>query len=119
MKTTITFFLILLTCACGLIKPASNRAKKANDVTTVDTLNKYYPDSTYVYKIDSSKTNAEFIEWSSVRINGKLPLVTNTKDLYQLLGQPDSIVTPDYDDVSVRFYDLKEFKYAYIKGSEF
>jgi hypothetical protein len=72
-----------------------------------------------VYKIDSSKTNDEFIDWNLARINGKLPMITNSKDLYKLLGQPDSIVTPNYDDVSVRYYDLKEFKYAYIKESQF
>ena len=119
MKTTITLFLILLTCACGLIKPASKRDKIADANSPVDTLNKYYPDSTYVYKIDSSKTNAEYIDWTSARINGRLPLVSNTKDLYRLLGQPDSLVTPNYEDVSVRFYDEKEFKNAYFKGSEF
>jgi len=119
MKTTITIFLILLTCACGLIKPVSKRDNNADVNTTLDTLNKYYPDSNYVYKIDSSKTNAEFIEWDSVRINGILPLITNTKDLYQLLGQPDSIVTPVYEDVSIAYFYNDKFKFAYFKDSEF
>lgn len=35
--------------------------------------------------IDYIKTNDEFIEWSSTRINRKLPLTTTTKDLYQAL----------------------------------
>ena len=110
---------VLLFNACGIIRPFSKHDNRAKGETTVDTLNKYYPDSTYVYKTDSSKTNTEFIDWSSARINGKLPLESNTKDLYRLLGQPDSIVTPNYDDVSVRFYDEKEFKNAYFKGSDF
>jgi hypothetical protein len=119
MRTTITFFLILFTCACGLIKPASKLDNNADVNTTVDTLNKYYPDSTYVYKIDSSKTNDEYIDWSSVRINGKLPFITNIKDLYQLLGQPDSIVTPVYEDVSIAYFYNDKFKFAYFKDSEF
>jgi hypothetical protein len=119
MKTTITFYLILFTCACSLIKPASKLDKNADVKTTIDTLNKYYSDSTYVYKIESSKTNAEFIDWSSVKINGKLPFITNTKDLYQSLGQPDSIVTPVYEDVSIAYFYNDKFKFAYFKDSEF
>jgi hypothetical protein len=115
----IIFLFVFLLSACGIIRPVSKSNNTVNIEPARDTLNKYYHDSAYVYKIDSSKTNNEFIDWNLVRINGKLPMITNTKDLYKLLGQPDSIVTPNYDDVSVRYYDLKEFKYAYIKESQF
>ena len=119
MKMTFLLLSILLLSACGTIRPVSKNNNTAKIDLAGDTVNKYYRDSAYVYKIDSSKTNNEFIDWNLVRINGKLPMITNTKDLYKLLGQPDSIVTPNYDDVSVRYYDLKEFKYAYIKESQF
>lgn len=120
LKTLIILLLsVLLFNACGVIRTFSKHGNRAKVETIVDTVNKYYSDSSYVYKTDSSKTNAEYIDWTSARINGRLPLVSNTKDLYRLLGQPDSIVTPNYEDVSVRFYDEKEFKNAYFKGSEF
>ncbi|TGD82910.1 hypothetical protein [Hymenobacter wooponensis] len=58
----------------------------------------------------------EFIEWKTATINGTQPLVGKTAALYRLLGQPDSIVSPNMDDICVSFYD-KEFKYAYFKNS--
>ena len=115
----IIFLFILLLSACGIVRPVSKNNSAVKIDPARDTVNKYYRDSAYIYKIDSSKTNDEFIDWNLARINGKLPMITNSKDLYKLLGQPDSIVTPNYDDVSVRYYDLKEFKYAYIKESQF
>ena len=115
----IIFLFILILSACGTVRhiPKINSTVKIE--LARDTVNKYYPDSNLVYKIDSSKTNDEFIDWDLARINGKLPMITNTKDLYKLLGQPDSIVTPNYDDVSVCYYDFKKFKYAYIKDCRF
>lgn len=110
---------VFLLNACGTFRPFSKHDNRANFEPSGDTINKYYPDSTYVYKIDSTKTNAEFIEWSSARINGKLPLSTNTKDIYQMFGQPDSIITPVYEDVSVSNFDNGNFKFAYFKDSEF
>ncbi len=58
--------------------------------------------------------NKEYISFDAVRINGKLPLITKANLLFKLLGQPDSIVVPNMDDVCVSFYD-KPFKQAYIK----
>ena len=63
-------------------------------------------------------SNAEYIDFDEVRINGKLPIITKAKLLYNVLGKPDSIVTPNMDDVCVSYYD-KPFKEAYIKNSAF
>lgn len=59
----------------------------------------------------------EYISWDSVRINGKLPLVTKKKVLFSLIGMPDSIVSPDMNDVCVSFYD-RDFKYAYLSNTQ-
>lgn len=58
---------------------------------------------------------AEYLDWSSARINGTLHFLTTTDSLYQLIGRPDSVVTPDLDEICVSFYD-KHFKYGYFRG---
>jgi hypothetical protein len=60
--------------------------------------------------------SGEYIELNSATINGKQPLIGKTTELYRVLGQPDSLVNPNLDDVCVSFYD-QEFKYAYFKQS--
>ena len=118
-KLIILLLPVILFNACGTFRLFTKQVNRSTNKTTVDTLNKYYPDSTYIYRIDSSKINDEYIDWTLARINGILPMKTNTKDLYQLLGQPDSIVTPDYENVSIAYFDNDKFKFAYFKESEF
>jgi hypothetical protein len=59
----------------------------------------------------------EYLDWDAVKLNGKLPLIGKTADLYKLLGQPDSLVSPDFNDVCVHYFDDKIFQYAYFKES--
>lgn len=65
----------------------------------------------------TTPVNQEFISGASVKINGKLPMITQTKALFSMIGQPDSIVAPDMNDVCTSFYD-KEFKYAYLNNTQ-
>ncbi len=61
--------------------------------------------------------NEEYINWDSVRINGKLPMVTKTTALFNLIGKPDSITDPNMSDVCVSYY-YKDFKYAYLNNTK-
>jgi len=45
-------------------------------------------------------------------------MVSNFNDAVKLLEKPDSIITPNYDNVSESF-ESKKFKYCYIKGITF
>ncbi|TGE08024.1 hypothetical protein [Hymenobacter fodinae] len=58
----------------------------------------------------------EYIDWKATTINGKQPLLGKTAELYRLLGQPDSLVAPNMDEVCVSYFD-KKFTYAYFKHS--
>lgn len=76
------------------------------------------PDTVGSIKKNASVINVEFIDRDSVRINGKLHFITKTNELFQLLGQPDSIVNQDLKKVCTPFFDY-QFKYAYFKNSMF
>jgi hypothetical protein len=65
------------------------------------------------------KVNTEYLSWDSVKINGKLPLLCKKESLYQLLGKPDSVVTPDYENICVSFFARSKFKYTYWGNSLF
>jgi hypothetical protein len=82
----------------------NNRPTSANDTTEVEREVAYAP--------------GEYIDWNTTTINGKQPLVGKTTELYRVLGQPDSLVSPHLDDVCVSFYDNKRLKYAYFKHSQ-
>ncbi|MBS1532457.1 MAG: hypothetical protein JSU01_19295 [Bacteroidetes bacterium] len=60
----------------------------------------------------------EYMDWDSVKINGHLPIISHFKNAKELLGKPDSMITPNYTDVSNSYNDEK-FKYCYFKGVTF
>jgi hypothetical protein len=69
--------------------------------------------------VDSNrKTNLEYLEFDSVRINLKLPLLCKAKDLLELLGKADSLVTPNRDDICVTYFD-KDIQLLYFGKSQF
>ncbi|MFC6999510.1 hypothetical protein [Rufibacter roseus] len=103
--------LILLSCQDSA---ADNKSKNEPTINkSTDTLTQQKSET----KPKVLATNEEFISWDSVRVNGKLPMISKTKELFSLLGKPDSLVSPDMNDVCVSFYD-KDFKYAYLNNSQ-
>jgi len=60
----------------------------------------------------------EYINWYTAKINGDIHLAT-LKKLYNLIGRPDSIVKVNGTDGCAASYFDEDFKYIYIKGSEF
>lgn len=66
---------------------------------------------------DAKPLDNEFLDFNAMRLNGKLPLVTKTKSLYQLLGKPDSLITPTQEECAP-FFD-KPVQYAHFKKSVF
>lgn len=65
-----------------------------------------------------SLNNKEYIDRDSVRINGKIPFISNNNDISKLLGKPDTIITPNYDEICASYFG-EDFKYVYIKGCIF
>ncbi|MDB5013204.1 MAG: hypothetical protein JWQ25_1406 [Daejeonella sp.] len=52
--------------------------------------------STSNVKPDTLKLkNEEYLDVNQVKINGKLPVISKTIKLYEVLGKPDSIVSPN------------------------
>lgn len=62
------------------------------------------------------RASAEYLDWETATINGTLPLLGKTVDLFKLLGKPDSLVTPDMNDICVSYFD-SQFQDAYFKQS--
>ncbi|WP_022823120.1 hypothetical protein [Hymenobacter norwichensis] len=65
----------------------------------------------------NDSTNAEYLDWSTAKLNGRLPMLSTTKVVFQELGQPDSLITPDMNEVCMPYFD-QQFKFAYIKSTE-
>jgi len=109
LTITISLFFLI---ACG----QRESKKETSELTTLqnDSLGYVPVDEDSINK----KENTEYLDWSLLNINGKLPLVCKQIDLYELLGQPDSIVNPDFNNICVSYYE-KDFKYAYYGEGNF
>ena len=64
------------------------------------------------------KHSPEVLEWSTVKINNKLPLLCKKSDLISLLGKPDKILDPKNLDVCASYFD-KDFTYLVWGNSQF
>ena len=88
MKYLYYIFYILLVMAC------ENKTTEQNHISIPDSPAQ---DSIGVPAVNNSieKKNTEYLDWSMLKVNGKLPLLCNHKELNELLGEPDSIVVPN------------------------
>jgi hypothetical protein len=75
-------------------------------------------DTTEVAVSATSSANTEYLDWNTAMLNGRLPMISTPKAAFQELGQPDSLVTPDMNEVCMPYFD-QQFKFAYIKSTEF
>lgn len=58
---------------------------------------------------------SEYIGFKSAKINGKIPFLTKTNLLFNLIGKPDQLSKPDLNEYCGSFYN-KVFKLASVKG---
>lgn len=99
-----TFIFLVFAFSYGNV----NKTEKDSD----SNFNSHIKDSEHYNAI---QIDDEYIDWRSIRINGKLPLLTSKDLLFQFAGPADSIVAPG--DVCVSFYD-KPFEHGYFRGIE-
>ncbi|MBX0292056.1 hypothetical protein K3G63_16525 [Hymenobacter sp. HSC-4F20] len=59
----------------------------------------------------------EYLDLRAMTLNGKQPLVGSTAGLFALLGQPDSLVTPNMGEVCTSYYK-RTFRYAHFRHSQ-
>ena len=64
------------------------------------------------------QNSQEILEWSSTRINNKLPLLCKKKDLLNLLGKPDKILDPQNLDICTSYFE-NSFNYLVWGQSQF
>lgn len=60
----------------------------------------------------------EYLDWEALKINNRLPLLCSPEELITLLGKPDSVVTPNMDEICTSYFE-GDFKYYYFGGSQF
>ncbi|WP_114783205.1 hypothetical protein [Botryobacter ruber] len=72
-----------------------------------------------VVQADAARENTEFLDWQSIRINGKFPLATTIDNINSLLGKPDSVTTIDWDDTCPSDFKSQDSKLAYYGGYHF
>jgi len=63
--------------------------------------------------------NDEYLDWGSIRLNGKIPLVTSVKSVEELLGKADSVVSLDWNETCLSIYRSQDSKDAYFGGVQF
>jgi hypothetical protein len=62
--------------------------------------------------------NLETIDWESLRINGKLPLLTKVSSVHRLLGKADS-VTQHHPEACPSFFNTDDSRLSYYDGYHF
>ncbi|RNI23620.1 hypothetical protein [Rufibacter latericius] len=65
------------------------------------------------------RENSEYLDWHTLRINGKYPLVTKVKDMEGLLGKPDSVVKVDFEEGCPGSFRNENSKVAHYGGVSF
>jgi hypothetical protein len=66
--------------------------------------------------IDTTEFNAEYLQYSTVKISGILPLESKYERFLEVFGKPDSVINnPEYD---CQIYP-EPYHYMYFKGSMF
>ena len=75
--------------------------------------------STPIDQTSRTAGNEEYLDWNSIRINGKLPLTTSAKNIEGILGKADSVVSIDWNNTCASVYRSTASKNAYFKGVEF
>ncbi|QJX47634.1 hypothetical protein HMJ29_12045 [Hymenobacter taeanensis] len=98
----------------GLVLAGCQDSGSQNATTTTDTT---AANDTTALEQEMVFAPGEYIDWNTATLNGKQPVLGKTAELYRVLGQPDSLVSPNMNDVCVSFYDQK-FQYAYFKHSQ-
>lgn len=68
-------------------------------------------------KVDTTKYNAEYLLYSTIKINNVLPLESKFADFKKVIGKPDSVVNFN-PDTECQFYE-EPYQYIYFQGSMF
>ncbi len=105
------FLLPLLSCQ-------SSKPVKLETIAAKDT-------SVALTETGADSVAIEFIEYSKLKINGKLDFYCNVKDLYAVLGEPDSLVMAtdicisafNSDSVYIAYFD-KTFAETYKESAD-
>src|SRR5579863_5561649 len=79
-------------------------------------INRTKTQSKATIKTDSS-TNKEYLDWSKVKLNGTIPMISSFKEVVKQLGKPDKIDTLT-EGANGSYYN-KKFQYCYFKGATF
>lgn len=85
---------------------------------SVNQANNKPADSVASAKADTA-LNAEYLDWHKVKLSGTIDMLSSFKATSQSLGKPDSIVTPNYEEISASYFNGEKFKYVYYKGLQF
>lgn len=103
-KSTLVKALLILTLPIAVMSSQHSSAKLVHKSISSNTI--------------ADSINKEYLTISKMRICGKLPMESDLKKLKVLFGKPDSIVTPDMNNICTSHYERK-FEYYYTKGISF
>ncbi|WP_299706829.1 hypothetical protein [uncultured Pontibacter sp.] len=118
MKTKLLFLIsqiTLLSCQ----SPVADTEKQENRFSEVSIDSTQVEESVTDLQSSAEEENSEYLDWQSVRINGKLPLIASVKQIEALMGKADSVVTIDWDNTCSSRYRSSDSKDAYYGGYEF
>jgi hypothetical protein len=73
--------------------------------------------STDPAKVDTTRYNSEYLLYSTVKVNGVLPLKSTFAEFVKVVGKPDSIVTFNAE-TDCQFYE-EPYQYLYFQDSMF
>ncbi len=115
MKHSILLFLAFISFIGCQSSETQIEDQKVSEVEEADTLKAYNP----LLPNPATGKIEEYLEWSSISINNKLPLNTTLKDLNTVLGKPDSVASINWAETCSSNFKSEDSKLAYYKGMEF
>lgn len=63
--------------------------------------------------------NTEFLDIEQGKINGQLSFAFNLSEGVKILGNPDSLITPNYVNICGSYFDSDDFQYVFYGESCF
>jgi hypothetical protein len=75
--------------------------------------------STLVDQTSPIRENDEYLDWGSILINGKSPLAASVKNIEDILGRADSVVSINWMETCSSRYVSEDSRNAYFGGVQF
>lgn len=119
-QTHAQYFLLLFTSVSLFCCQSPNAPMEKQEISAVEASDSLHAQA-YNPLLPNPATGeiSEYLEWSSIKINNRLPLDTREGTIQTVLGKPDSVVAIDWAGTCSSNFISDDSKLAYYSGMQF